>query len=283
MSTELWLRHDVLGMRLDALTREQAVEVCLRAVRTGRHLEVGVLNAAKVVRMRRDEQLWRSLVACGLMLADGQSVVWASRLLGRPLPERVAGIDLFTDLLAAAARDGHPVYLLGARPEVVQTVAEVAVERWPGLVVAGARDGFFGPQEAGAVADEIRASGARLLFLGMTTPKKELFVEQYGERSGAHLVHGVGGSFDVLAGVVERAPLAWQKAGFEWLHRVLQEPRRMALRYLTTNIAFLALLAREVCRERVLRRPTVTFAPAPVGSRRDRSRVVRPGGPAGSR
>jgi len=241
-------RQELFGLRLDALTRPEAVDRCLRAVKDGERLEVGVLNAAKVVWLRRDRRLRACLNTCGLLLADGQSVVWASRMLRRPLPERVAGIDLFQDLLAEAARRRIPVYLLGARPVVVDRAADVALRRYPGLVLVGHRDGYFAEHQAGPIADEIRHSGAKLLFLGMSSPKKEEFCARYGSRTGAAVVHGVGGSIDILAGQVRRAPERWQRMGLEWLYRTLQEPRRMGPRYLSTNAAFLTIVAREMLR-----------------------------------
>ena len=140
-----------------------------------------------------------------MILADGQSVVWASRMLRVPLPERVAGIDLFLELLAEADRGGTASTSSGrgqtSRPDAGRGRPAV-----PGPAVAGARDGYFQPDEEPEVAAEIRRSGADLLFIGMSSPKKELFLSQWGEATGARVVHGVGGSFDVLAGVTRRAP-----------------------------------------------------------------------------
>lgn len=239
-------RRTLFGVGIDALTMDQTVERCLAAARDGERLEVGVVNAAKLVAMRHDPALRRAVRGCGLVVADGQAVVWASRLLRAPLPERVAGIDLFMRLLAAAQDQGLSVYFLGARPAVVGQTVRRARARFPALKVAGQRDGYFGDAEQYAVAEAIAASGADLLFLGMTSPKKEIFTAAHGERTGARVVHGVGGSFDILAGVTRRAPRLWQRLGLEWLFRLLQEPRRLARRYLTTNAAFMAMTAREM-------------------------------------
>jgi exopolysaccharide biosynthesis WecB/TagA/CpsF family protein len=239
-------RHELFGIQVDALRLDETVERCLAAVDSGRLLEVGVINAAKVVKMRRDPRLHAAVAGCGLIVADGQSVVWASRLLGARLPERVAGIDLFQRLLAEAEREGISVYFLGARAEVLEEMVGRVRTWYPGLKIAGYRDGYFADDEAPGIADGIAATGASLLFLGMTSPKKENFVAAYGRRSGARVVHGVGGSFDVLAGLVRRAPVRWQRAGLEWLYRALQEPRRLGPRYLTTNAAFAALVVREL-------------------------------------
>ena len=255
MTTVVEPRRDLFGVPIDALTLEETVQRCLDSVATGELLEVGVVNAAKIVKMRGDDALRDAVTGCGLIVADGQSVVWASRVLRQPLPERVAGIDLFQRLMYMAELRGHSVYFLGARPEVLETMVARVRAQHPKLRIAGYRDGYYPVEQSQAVADDIKASGADLLFLGMTSPKKEVFVATHGARSGAKVVHGVGGSFDVLAGVVKRAPVAWQRLGCEWLYRALQEPRRLGRRYLTTNVAFVGLVAREWVR-------TVRPAPA---------------------
>ena len=239
-------RRSLFGVELDALTMDQTVERCLSAVRAGERLEIGVVNAAKLVSMRRDPRLAEAVSGCDLVLADGQAVVWAARILRTPLPERVAGIDLFLRLLAEAERGGIPVYLLGAKQSVLDLMLQQIAPRFPDLPVAGSRNGYFEDTEQGAIADAIADSGAQLLFLGMTSPKKEIFTAGYGRRSGVRVVHGVGGSFDILAGVTRRAPASWQRLGLEWLYRALQEPRRLGRRYLTTNIRFLLMTAREL-------------------------------------
>lgn len=244
---ETTLRHrDVLfGMAVDPLTLDEVVTLTQLSLRTRQRLQIGVVNAAKVVKLTEDQFLRDSLLTCDVLLADGQSVVWASRLLGHPLPERVAGIDLFVALLELAHRQGHSVYLLGAKAEVLATLEDVLADRWPGLRLAGSHDGYFDPQDSESVADDVAASGADMLFIGMTTPAKEVFLGTYGDRLGVPILHGVGGSFDVLAGVTKRAPAVWQAAGMEWAYRLLQEPRRLWRRYLFTNTAFLRLLANE--------------------------------------
>ncbi|MER7515392.1 WecB/TagA/CpsF family glycosyltransferase [Streptomyces sp. NPDC126499] len=241
-------RQHLFGVTLDALTMDQTVTRCLDAVRAGERLEIGVVNAAKLVTMRRDPALARAVSGCDLILADGQAVVWAGRLLRRPLPERVAGIDLFMRLLTEAEREGLSVYFLGARQDVLATMLRQVAVRFPRLRVAGSRDGYFDDSMQPEIADAIAASGAHMLFLGMTSPKKEIFTAAYGERTKVALVHGVGGSFDILAGVTRRAPERWQRLGLEWLYRALQEPRRLGRRYLTTNVSFALMTARELLR-----------------------------------
>ena len=241
-------RQTLFGVELDPLTMDETVERCLEAVRDGRQLEIGVVNAAKLVNMRRDHRLADAVAGCDLVLADGQAVVWAGRILRAPLPERVAGIDLFLRLLAEAESAGMSVYFLGAKQEVLEQMLLRVADRFPGLKVAGSRNGYFDDSQQESIADAISRSGARMLFLGMTSPKKEIFTAAHGARTGARVVHGVGGSFDILAGVTKRAPKSWQRWGVEWLYRALQEPRRLGRRYLTTNASFLLMTARELVR-----------------------------------
>jgi N-acetylglucosaminyldiphosphoundecaprenol N-acetyl-beta-D-mannosaminyltransferase len=239
------MRQVILGMPLDALSMDEVLDRCRSSLTSRTRTLVGVVNAAKMVKLRDDTHLRDSLLDCDVLVADGQSVVWASRLLGKRLPERVAGIDLFERLLDIAAREGWSVYLLGAKPDVLATMQERVADRFVGLKIASARDGYFSGDEAGLVADDIRNSGADMLFLGMTSPKKEVFLGEWGASLGVPVQHGVGGSFDILAGITKRAPALWQKLGLEWLYRVLQEPGRLWRRYLTTNARFIALVLRE--------------------------------------
>jgi len=208
-------------------------------------LQIGVVNAAKLVNMRRDTRLREDVLASDLILADGVSVVWASRLLGDPLPERVAGIDLMTAMLGRASRRGYRVYCLGATHEVLERAVARMLADFPGLMIVGQRDGYFGADEEEKVAREIAAARSDILFVAMTSPKKESFLGRWSPRIGVPVCHGVGGSFDVLAGKVRRAPLAWQRLGLEWLYRVRQEPRRLLKRYLVTNTAFSAIVLSE--------------------------------------
>jgi N-acetylglucosaminyldiphosphoundecaprenol N-acetyl-beta-D-mannosaminyltransferase len=238
-------RRHFLGLSLDALTMPQAVARCVQAVEDGRFISIGVVNAAKVMAMRRDSTLRRAVTGCSIVLADGQSVVWASQLLRAPLPERVAGSDLFFELLAEAERRGFRVYFLGAKPDVLARMLAAASQRFPGLKVAGSRDGYFRAGDEGDIAAEIKNSHADLLFLGISSPKKELFVSQWGQQSGVCVSHGVGGSFDILAGITARAPIWWQRHGLEWLYRAWQEPLRLGPRYLKTNVLFMGLVALE--------------------------------------
>lgn len=236
---------ELFGLRIDPLTMADVLDLCRTRLASRQKLLIGVLNAAKVVRLRSDADLRESLLECDVLLADGQSVVWASRILRRPLPERVAGIDLFEGLLRRAETDGARVFLLGARPQVLATLESTLKQRFPQLVIAGSRNGYFSDEEAAEVATQITVSKADMLFLGMASPMKEIFLGRFGDSLGVPILHGVGGSFDVMAGITKRAPRLWQRFGMEWAYRLLQEPRRMFRRYATTNTIFVGLVIRE--------------------------------------
>jgi N-acetylglucosaminyldiphosphoundecaprenol N-acetyl-beta-D-mannosaminyltransferase len=237
-------RAQVLGCPIDRLDLSATLSAIEETIASRRYTQHMAINAAKLVAMRDDPKLGQIIDACGLVNADGQSVVWASRLLGDPLPERVAGIDLMEALLGLSEQRGYRVYILGARADVLARAIERLRERFPRLALAGARDGYFGDGEAGEVCAAIRTSRPDILFVAMSSPRKEYFLGEHGPDLGAPFVMGVGGSIDVIAGLTRRAPVAWQRLGLEWLFRLLQEPRRMFRRYAVTNARFLALVGR---------------------------------------
>ncbi len=204
------------------------------------------INAAKIVEFQHDEALRNAIDEAHLLTADGQPVVWAARLLGDPLPARVAGTDLMEALLAHAARRGYSVYFLGAKHEVVRACVEKAQREHPGVRIAGYRDGYFRRDDEATVVAAIRAAQPDILFLGFGTPAKEYFMHRHYRALGVPFVMGVGGSFDVYAGLVARAPRWMQRAGLEWAFRLAQEPRRMWKRYLVGNIRFIWIIAREL-------------------------------------
>jgi N-acetylglucosaminyldiphosphoundecaprenol N-acetyl-beta-D-mannosaminyltransferase len=237
-------RAVVLDCAIDRLDMPQTVARCRAIVEEGAFVQQVSINAAKLVALRQDAALRDVVNRCGLVNADGQAVVWASRLLGDPLPERVAGIDLMHALIAMAEREGYSIYILGARREVLQTAVQRLREMHPSLRIAGYRDGYFSDEESPAVAAAIRTSGAQILFVAISSPRKEHWLGEYGPTLGVPFVMGVGGSIDIVAGITRRAPPRWQRLGLEWLYRLLQEPKRMFRRYLVTNTRFGLLIAR---------------------------------------
>jgi len=218
--------------RIDAFIREGSP-----------HYNISI-NAAKVVACEDDAELRVAVADAHLVTADGQAVVWAARLLGEHLPSRVAGADLMEHLIAHAAERGYSVYFLGARPNVIAGCVKRARFEHPTLRIAGARDGYFTDEDD--VINELRAARPEIVFLGFGTPAKEYFMHRRYRDVGAPFVMGVGGSFDVYAGLVRRAPRFLQRAGLEWAFRLAQEPRRMWRRYLIGNSRFITIVLREL-------------------------------------
>ncbi len=223
-------RVDILGVPVDAVTAVGALaraQTLAAAAAPGRPALILTPNPEGIMRAQSDPELRAVLAAADLALADGVGVVWAARRLGRPLPARVPGIELMEALLAWAAAAGLAVYLLGARPEVIAAAARRAQDRYPGLRVAGFADGYFGARGEEAAVAAVAASGARLLLVGLGVPAQEWFLYRNRALLGeVRLAMGVGGSFDVLAGVTRRAPGPLRRLGLEWLWRLARQPWR---------------------------------------------------------
>ncbi|HVY19823.1 MAG TPA: WecB/TagA/CpsF family glycosyltransferase [Bauldia sp.] len=244
-------RVDVVGHAFDALTMDETVDLCVGWCRAGSAPHIVMpINAAIVVAMRNDPALRAAGDAADLRMADGTAILWAARLAGVRLPERVTGIDLMQRLIERAAADGLSAFLLGARRPVIDRLVEVYRARYPNLRIAGFQDGYFDKDEHASLIERIRASGADLLFIGMPTPFKETWAQQHRDRLGVPVILGVGGSFDVLAGFIPRAPRILQRAGLEWLWRLVCEPRRLWKRYLVGNAAFIGIAIAAAARRR---------------------------------
>lgn len=243
-------RVHLFGVAVDPLTMSETVEAALAMVVCGVPHQHVCLNAAKVVELDRNPSLLGAINTCDLVSVDGQAVVWAAAYLGREVPERVAGVDLFERLLDEGERRELSVYFLGATAATQARMAEAVARRWPLLRVAGSRDGYWSPEEEAAVVAAVAASKADLLFVALPSPRKELFLERHAEALGVPFRMGVGGSFDVLAKVTRRAPRWMQHVGLEWFYRFAQEPRRMFKRYLFGNATFVQLTLREARRSK---------------------------------
>jgi N-acetylglucosaminyldiphosphoundecaprenol N-acetyl-beta-D-mannosaminyltransferase len=254
-------RLRLLDCPLDAVDMDEAVARCEEAIASRRYMQQVSVNAAKFVAMAEDPKLREMVAESDLITADGQSIVWAGRLLGVGLPERVAGIDLMQRLLAAADLEGYRVYVLGARREVLETALARLRERFPNLTIAGARDGYYADSEVGEVCEQIREARPDILFIAMSSPRKEHFLGEHGESLGVPFAMGVGGSIDVLAGLARRAPRPIQRIGMEWAYRLAQEPRRLASRYFRTNGRFALMVLRGM----LTRRASEDDAGAPSG------------------
>jgi N-acetylglucosaminyldiphosphoundecaprenol N-acetyl-beta-D-mannosaminyltransferase len=242
-------RVAVLGCAIDVVTLDDAVTAVEARIASREPCQHVAINAAKLVRLQRDQQLRDVVAGCELVTADGQAVVWASRVLRRPLPERVTGIDLMDALLTRASERGYGAFVLGARPEVLERALQELRRRHPGLRVEG-RHGYFTRDEESAVVDEIASAGPDLLFVALETPAKELFLARNRARLRIPFVMGVGGAVDILGGVRKRAPRLLQRLGLEWAYRLAQDPRRLAGRYIVGNTRFTWLVLRELLRGR---------------------------------
>lgn len=252
---------ELLGARFDAVTLAETVDWASEALAARRRGWVCTVNVAILMTLRRDPELARFVEDAARVVVDGQPLVWASRWLGRPLPERVAGVDLVEALAARAAGEGRSVYLLGGPPGLMEEIATLWRARHPGLCIAGIADGFFGAEEAEARARAVAESGADLLFVGMGVPRQERFLAEQWERLGVGLAVGVGGSFEVIGGRRRRAPPVAQRLGLEWMVRLVQEPGRLWRRYLVTNTEFVVLLARALITRSGERRLGLTGGP----------------------
>ena len=235
------------GLKIHTLNMKDSLRLIEEAVisRTSPVQHI-VVNVAKLVNAQKDPQLRAAINNSDLVNIDGLAVAWVLRWHGHHVQERVAGIDLFQNLIKLCSEKGFRPYFLGAKPDVVKRIVDVFQERFPLLQIAGYRDGYFSDDDAGQVAEDIRSSQADMLFVAITSPKKELFLDTYTSIMAIPFSMGVGGSFDVISGSVKRAPVWMQKYGMEWFFRVLQEPRRMWRRYAVTNTTFLFLVLRRL-------------------------------------
>lgn len=240
-----------LNTKIHNLTMQETLQHIENVVQNGKQLHHVSVNAAKIVAMQKDLQLRESVNSCDLINADGQSVVWASRFLGKPLIERVAGIDLMTNIVELAYKKKLKIFFFGAKEEVVKKTVEIYSKQYDPSIIAGYRNGYFKKEEDKDIAKQISESGANILFVGISSPTKENFLyENKILLEKVNFIMGVGGSFDVVSGKVKRAPNWMQKKGLEWLYRLIQEPRRMWKRYLIGNLKFVYL----VFNERILKK-----------------------------
>lgn len=246
-------RAEVLGCKIDRVDLGEALGRCESYILERSGAQHMAVNAAKIVSSRRHVELKRLIDDCDIVTADGQAVVWASRLLGDPLPARVTGIDLMEELLALAERRGYRVFILGARPQVLALAVGRLRARYPRLAIAGYRDGYFSEEDEAQVAAQIRDARPDLLFVAMSSPRKEYFLGRWNARLDVPFSMGVGGAVDVIAGVTRRAPAPLQRIGLEWAFRLVQEPRRLAKRYVITNSVFVRLILRDWAHRRAHR------------------------------
>ena len=221
-------RVDVLGVGVDVVTFRQALERVETFIRRASPPSlVATANAEMVMIAQQDAELFQILNSAALTLADGAGVVWAARHLGPGVPERVAGYDLTQDLLRLSAEKGYRVYWLGASPGVAAAAAARAAAANPGLITVGIHDGYFQPADDAGIIDLVKTARPDILLCALGVPKQEKWLSKYREVLQVPVTIGVGGTFDVMAGNVKRAPLWMQRSGLEWSYRLLRQPSRL--------------------------------------------------------
>lgn len=232
-------RFPILNTYVNALSMNETIQCVQQIIEEGRPTQHVVINASKVNLMESDSKLARIVNDCPLINADGASIVWAARQMNIPLKERVAGCDLFQELVKIASEKGYRIYLFGAKEEVVLEVKRRFENLYPSIQIVGCRNGYFTERDESQIVADMRASGADMMFVAFSSPKKEYWVHKYLNDIGIPFVMGVGGSFDIVAGETNRAPAWMQRMGMEWLYRFIQEPRRMWKRYIVGNAKFI--------------------------------------------
>jgi len=220
------LKIDILGIRFDNLTLDEMAAAGIESLRRGGFHYAVTPNPEFLLSAQKDPEFAEVLNGADLVMPDGVGVVYAAKILGTPLKERVPGVDFAKRMAAWCAQGGKKLFLLGAKPGIAEQAAENLCREYPGLVVCGTHDGYF--KEDAPVAEAVRAAGADLVFVCLGAPRQEKWMAQWGPTTGASLMVGLGGALDVFAGAVQRAPEGWQKLGLEWLYRLLREPKRFS-------------------------------------------------------
>jgi N-acetylglucosaminyldiphosphoundecaprenol N-acetyl-beta-D-mannosaminyltransferase len=238
----------ILGCRVDALGSDEAVRRIAEYARGTAGALVVTLGTEMIVRAQTDPNFREIVNTSALSLCDTVGVKYAARLHGTRIAERVSGVDLLGPLCALLAEQGSSVYFLGAKGDTAQRAAAALQSRFPRLTIAGARDGFFPADRDSEVASMVAASGANVLFVGLGSPRQEIFLKHHLQETGCGVGIGVGGSFDVLAGNVERAPMLWQRLNVEWLYRLVREPQRWRRQLALPKFVWLVLLERATAR-----------------------------------
>ena len=232
-------RIQILGITIDPLTMKETVDAVEQYVLKKHPLHLMGVNADKINQCHEDEKIKKIVNESGIINADGASVVLASKFLGAPVPERVAGIDLMQNLLELSNKKGYSVYFFGAKEEILQDMLKIFEERYPALNVVGYRNGYFSPKDEKYIQEDIKEKKPNFVFVGITSPKKEYIIQSFMDNGINTVFMGVGGSFDVLSGHIKRAPLWMQNAHLEWLFRVANEPKRLFKRYFVGNVTFI--------------------------------------------
>lgn len=238
-------RISIGGVLIDPLDMRETITLVEKYIDLKEPLHLMGVNADKINSAQKNDYLKEIINSCGVINADGASAVMASSFLKKPLPERVAGIDLMQELLKESQKNGYSIYLLGAKQEVVEETANVISRRYPNLKIAGYRNGYFNESDWDNIAKELEKASPNIVFVGITSPIKEYLIEYLQSKGLPFVFMGVGGSFDVISGKIPRAPKWIQNLNLEWLFRVAHEPRRLFKRYFIGNSQFVKLVFQE--------------------------------------
>lgn len=236
----------IFGVRIDLVDINKTLKLCDEYIKSRKVHQLVVVNVAKLIKAKKDEFLFDIIENADLVGADGVPLIWVSKLFGIRIPGRVNGTDLMEKLVERSSKKGYRLYFFGAEKHIVEKIVNIYQTQYPYLKIAGYRNGYFKKEQESKIARDIGKSNADILFVGFGSPKKETFIKKYKNIMNVPLIHGVGGSFDVIAGKTKRAPHWMQKCGLEWFYRILLEPKRMWKRYLVTNTLFIIYIIMEL-------------------------------------
>ncbi|MEL7647945.1 MAG: WecB/TagA/CpsF family glycosyltransferase [Sedimentibacter sp.] len=234
-------RFKLFNTYVDALSFDETIKEVEDIIVEKKPTQHVVINASKINLMQQDDKLTEIVNSCPLINADGASIIWAAKKLGIPVVERVTGIDLFTKLVEISDKKGYRIFLFGAKEEVVTKVKSIFENKYKNIKIVGYRNGYFTEVDEFEIVQQIAASEADIMFVAFSSPKKEYWINKYLNEMNVPFVMGVGGSFDVVAGVTDRAPKWMQEHGLEWFYRFIQEPKRMFKRYIIGNVKYVML------------------------------------------
>lgn len=220
-------RIEILGVPVDCVSMQQTLDVVDELIKGDKPQAIIAVNPEKVIKAQQDPLLAKRLMNAGLLIPDGIGVVFAARILGLAKIDRVAGAELMPEICNLAKTKGYRIFLFGANSEVNQKTRDKLIKEYPGIQIVGNRDGYVKDEEMPLLINEINDSQAQILFIALGSPKQELWMEQYLPQLNIKVCQGVGGTFDVIAGVVMRAPLGFRRFHLEWLYRLLSNPKRM--------------------------------------------------------
>ena len=233
---------NVLGVNIDKVTIDSATDIICDMLKKSGNYAVFTPNSEIIYAAYKDSEFCNLINSADLLTADGIGVVYASRILDNPVPERAGGYDIACKVIERIAESGDRLYLFGGKPTVAEMAAENLKEKYPFLNIVGTRNGYFQPEENDSIISDINNSGADIVFVCLGSPKQEEWIFKNRDKLSCHVMMGIGGSLDVFAGVAERAPQIWQKLGLEWLYRLKKEPKRFWRMLALPKFAFTVLL-----------------------------------------